>query len=460
MVDQLEQVARREPPGPPGRWPFGHLPEMAPQATRFQTIQGWRRAYGDVFTIQLGPRKAVMVADPAVAKRVLLDNAKNYPKSAQYDKLKGLLGEGLLTSSGDFWLRQRRMMQPYFHQKYITGLLPPMVAATEDLRTRWAAHAATGQPIDVAAEMMALTLRIVGLTLFSTDVAGEAGKVGHALTSSLEAANEEFFTLVSLPPWWPTKRRREAREARAELDQVVYGIIAERRRHPRPADAPRDLLDMLLAAVDEESGQGMSDRQLRDEAMTIVLAGHETTATALGWTFYLLSKHPEAGRRVREEVREVLGDRPPTWDDLGRLAYTGRVIDEAMRLYPPIYVIQRTAVEDDELGGYRVAAGTDVTISIYAIHHNQAHWENPEGFDPDRFLPERSAGRERYAFMPFSGGGRICIGNNFALMEAKVVLAMIAQKFRLDLVTGHPVVPHPMVVLRPKHGLSMYVKAL
>lgn len=444
--------------GPKGKPLVGSLPDLAPPLTRFDRIQRWRREYGDIFRVTMGPSHPPMVIclDPVAVKRVLLDNAKNYPKSRQYDKLKPLLGEGLLTSSGDFWLRQRRMMQPYFHQKYVATLLPPMVAATQDLIARWNQRPAGSPPLDVARELMGLTLRIVGLTLLGTEVSQESGSVGRALGISLEAGAKSFFRLVDVPQWLPTPDNRKVQAARAELDKVVFAIIRDRRAAgPKGEDAPRDLLDMLVEARDEETGEGMSDQALRDEVMTIFLAGHETTATALAWTLYLLSKHPEARRRVQEEVREVLGDRAPTWDDLPKLAYTGRVIDESMRLYPPIYVIQKTAIEADELGGFAIPAGQDVTISIYALHHHPQHWENPEGFDPDRFLPERSEGRERFAFMPFGGGGRICIGNGFATVEAKVVLAMLARSFDLDLVPAHPVVPTPMITLRPKHGLLM-----
>lgn len=453
-----ESPAGRPLVGPPARPLVGNLPDLAPPLTRFDRIQRWRREYGDVFRVSMGPAHPtmVLVMDPVVVKRVLLDNAKNYPKSKQYDKLKPLLGEGLLTSGGDFWLRQRRMMQPHFHQKYVATLLPPMVSATADLIAKWRARPEPTKPVDVAAELMGLTLRIVGLTLLGTEVSHDAGSVGHALGVSLEAGAKEFFRLIDRPQWLPTPENRKVQAARAELDRVVYALIRARRTvSPRPETGPRDLLDMLVEARDEETDEGMTDQQLRDEVMTIFLAGHETTATALGWTFYLLSKHPDARRRVQAEVAEVLGDRDPTWDDLPKLAYTGRVIDEAMRLYPPIYVIQRMAVEADVLGGYAIPAGQDVTLSIYALHHHPAHWENPEGFDPDRFLPERSQDRERYAFMPFGGGGRVCIGNGFATVEAKIVLAMIARAFDLDLVPAHPVVPVPMITLRQKHGMLM-----
>jgi len=447
--------------GPPGKPLVGNLPDLAPALTRFDRIQRWRREYGDIFRVSMGPTHPPMVLlmDPVAVKRVLLDNAKNYPKSKQYDKLKPLLGEGLLTSGGDFWLRQRRMMQPYFHQKYVASLLPPMVAATQDLIARWQARPAGSPPLDIANELMGLTLRIVGLTLLGTEVSHDAGSVGHALGVSLEAGARSFFRLIDVPQWLPTPDNRKIQAARAELDRVVFDVIRNRREGTKPADAPRDLLDMLLEARNEETNEGMTDQALRDEVMTIFLAGHETTAAALGWTVYLLSKHPEARRRVQAEVAEVLGDRAPTWDDLPKLAYTGRVIEESMRLYPPIYVIQKSAIEADELGGFAIPAGQDVTISIYALHHHPAHWENPEGFDPDRFLPEHSEGRERFAYMPFGGGGRICIGNGFATVEAKVVLAMLARSFDLDLVPAHPVVPVPMITLRPKHGLLMDVRA-
>ncbi len=256
-----------------------------------------------------------------------------------------------------------------------------------------------------------------------------------------------------MPPLWiPTPRNLAFKRARAELDRVVYDIIASRRRRHAPKG---DLLDMLLAAREQGSGEGMTDRQLRDEVMTLLLAGHETTATTLTWTWYLLSKHPGAARKLRAELDVVLGGRLPGVGDLPALEYTQRVVRESMRLYPPVWVISRTAIEEDEIGGYTIPAGSILLLSQYAMHRHPDFWENPEGFDPDRFSPERSEGRHRYAYFPFGGGPRLCIGANLAMLETELILAILAQRYRLELLPGHPVEPEPLITLRPRYGMKM-----
>lgn len=458
MATEIEIAGAPLAPGPTGRPLVGNLPEMAPPTTRMALVMGWQRTYGEIVRMRLGRRINHIVSSPDAIKHVLVDRARNYPKSPEYDKLRAFLGNGLFTSEGESWLRNRRMLQPYFHLKYIQGLLHPMVACTRDMLARWEATAASQEPFDVAAEMMALTLRIVGETLLSTDVTANTGTVAKALAEALDLTNKRLFLLAEPPDWVPTKDNRRFRAARAALDEVVYGVIRERRANPIQAEGRGDLLAMLLAARDEETGEGMNDQQLRDEVMTIFLAGHETTAVALSWVWVLLSRYPMVERKAREELDTVLGGRTPTLEDLGKLTYLGMVIDEAMRLLPPVYVIQRIALEDDVLGGYRIQAGERVAISIYATHHNPRVWENPEGFDPERFHPDRAAGRHRFAFLPFGGGGRICIGNNFALMEAKLILALVMQTYRLELLPEHVVVPRASVTLRAQNGVRMRLR--
>ena len=449
-------VAPRTPPGPPSRWPLGHLPEIIPGETRFRKVLGWQREFGDVYQVMLGTRPEVVLLHPDHIQHVLATNARNYPKSDMVHKLRGFLGNGLVTSEGDFWLRQRRMMQPHFHLKAIAGLAATMGRVAGEVAEAWRPHAEAGAELEVTHEMMTLTLRVIGLTMLGADVEGRAARVGAAVEVLLRESAKKMLTSAAAPLWVPTPPNRRFLAARATVDQAVREIVAERRAAgPRPEGG--DLLDMLIAAVDEETGQGMTDQQLRDEVVTIFLAGHETTALALTWTWYLLSKHPDVERKLHAELDAVLGGRAPTLADLPALPYAGMVLDEAMRLYPPVYYVGRQALADDVVGGFRIAKGTMVGINMFVTHRHPAFWENPEGFDPERFAPERAAGRHKYAYLPFGGGPRVCIGSNFALMEAKIVLATLAQRYRLALRPEHPVAYDPIITLRPKHGMIMKV---
>lgn len=329
-----------------------------------------------------------------------------------------------------------------------------MTDAAELMLDRWRTHAEQGRAVDVFSEMMRLTLEIVGRTLLSSDVSGDTDAVGQAVTILREHVNYRAMRLFTLPERFPTPRNLRFKRALRTVDTVVYGMIEERRRAGRDTG---DLLSMLLLTRDEETGEGMSDKQLRDEVMTIFLAGHETTASVLAWTWYLLSAHPEVEGRLHDELSQVLDGRPPTFEDLPHLKYTRMVIEESIRLYPPAWSVGRTAIADDEIGGYRIPANSQVTLSPYVTHRHRAFWENPERFDPERFTPERVAERPRYAYFPFGGGPRQCIGNEFAMMEAQLILAMVAKTYRLRQIPGHPVEPEPVITLRPRHGVLMDV---
>ncbi len=441
-------------PEPKGQPLVGHLPALRRDALSF--FVNTRRDLGDIFRFRAGPRHPYLIAHPDFIKHVLLDNYQNYQKDSAYEKTKPLLGKGLLTSEGDFWLRQRRLTQPVFHRGRIGGFADTMVASTTAmLDERWSVLAREGTPFDVAAEMMRLTLTIVGWTLFSTDVSGEAERVGRALSVALEHTNARMRSLLNFETL-PTPANRRFREAIATLDEVVYGLINERRKAGDGGDDKGDLLSMLLEARDADTGEGMTDKQVRDEAMTLFLAGHETTANALAWTFYLLSSHPTATEGLFAEV-DALGH-TPTVADLPKLSYTKMVVEEAMRLYPPAWAVGRRALSPDEVGGYTIEAGSDVVISTYVTHRHPDFWPNPEGFDPGRFSQARAEGRHRFAYLPFGGGPRGCIGNNFAMMEAQLVLATIAQRYALELVPGHPVAPQTMITLRPENGIVMRLR--
>jgi cytochrome P450 len=304
-------------------------------------------------------------------------------------------------------------------------------------------------PFDVAAEMMALTLDIVARTMFSAEVADEVAAI-RRLTDVVVNLRPSLLDLFGFPQWIPRRRPRSYRAAIAAFDALVHRLLAERRRQ---AIARGDLLSMLLAARDPETGEGMSDRQLRDEILTIFLAGHETTANALAWTWYLIARHPQVEVRLHDELDAVLGGRMPGFADLAELKWTRMVIEEAMRLYPPAHTIARKALGEDRIGGVRVPAGASITISIHALHRNPNLWREPERFNPERFAPAAVAIRHRFAYLPFGGGPRICIGNGFAMAEAMVILATVAQRYRLRLAGGHLVEPIGLITLRPKHGV-------
>jgi cytochrome P450 len=413
------------------------------------------QAYGDVVRLHFGAQDYYLLHDPSDVHHVLVDRNKSYVKSKNYRGLKIVVGDGLLTTEGDVWRKKRKLSQPAFHRQHLARFAQMMATDTRSMLDRWATLG--GGAIDVHAEMMRLTFRVVGRTLFNTDVDSDARAVGDALKEALTWMDAYVESLFHLPPWVPTPDNLRFARAMRTLDALVHRIIDERR--VRPGDGA-DLLGMLMSVKDEDTGEGMTNHQLRDEVMTLVLAGHETTANALSWTFYLLSQHPDAARALQAEVAAVLGGRDPELGDLSKLTYTKMVIEEALRLYPPAWVFEREALEDDEIGGYLIQKGAIVGVSPWSIHRSPKLWEDPERFDPLRFLPERVAARHKFAYLPFGGGPRLCIGNAFAMMEAQIIVAMVAQRHALGLVAGHPVVPEPLVTLRPRHGMRMRLEPL
>lgn len=448
-------ISTQNAPGPRGRLFLGHLPER--RKDPLNLFLRAMRDYGGVVRMKFGPVIVHLVNDPAAIKHVLQDNAKNYVKGFGYNQLVPLLGTGLLTSEGEFWRRQRKLAQPAFHRQRIAGFAETMTRATQDMLVRWKEFSSSGQSFDVAKEMMRLTMRIAGETLLSADVSAEADNVGKALGTLIPEANRRILSLVHIWDRVPSPRNRKYRKALEDLDRIVMAIIEQRRK---TKESKGDLLSMLMAAQDEETGEGMTDKQLRDEVMTIFLAGHETTANALSWTWYLLSKHPYIQRKLYEELREVLGDRTPVFEDVARLRYTTKIVEESMRLFPPAWIISREAIADDEVCGYKIPKGTVVILSPYTAHRNPIYWDNPEGFDPERFSEHAVASRTKYTYFPFSGGPRQCIGNNFAMMEAVLIIACIAQHYQLDLVPGHVVDPEPLITLRPKNGVLVTLKTI
>jgi cytochrome P450 len=463
----------RLPPGPAGRPLFGSAVELNKDVLTL--LAGGLRDYGDTVRYRFGPFDFFVIHRPEDIRTVLLERADDFRKSPSYDGLRLVVGHGLLTSEGEFWKRQRKLMTPAFHHKRLLDFCAAMVRCASEQADEWDAMIRDRDGdviVDVHERMLALTFRIVGLTLFSTELSAKADGMGPALATVLEHANHVVMTMFLNPPTWvPTPRNLRFRKALAIVDDVVLGIIAERRRTgqedpgaeesrgaAKGQEDPGDLLGMLMAATDESGSERMSDQELRDEVATLVLAGHETTAQALTWTFMLLSQHPEIERRVVAEIREVCGDRPPSFEDLKALEYTGRVIDESLRLYPPAWLFERESLVEVELGSYRIPAQRMVAIAPWTLHRHPKFWDNPEGFDPDRFLPDRVAERPRYSYLPFGGGQRQCIGVNFALYEAKLVLATLLQRYSLALVPGQNLRPDASVTLRPKNGLKMWLR--
>lgn len=405
------------------------------------------KTHPDIVETSMGiVRRMVLIGSPSLANEVLSTKQASFVKAPGLAVfLRPVLGDGLLTSEHAVHERQRRLLAPAFAHKRIASYATTMAVRTE----RFAAALRDGESLDVAEAMMRLTFEIVGKTLFDAELVSDADAVGEALTTAMEVAMGQLGSVLPLPPMIPSPKNLRYKRAVARLDDIVYRIIRERRAEG--ADRG-DVLSMLLDARDEE-GASMTDRQVRDEAMTLALAGHETTANALAWTFYLLARHPEVRVRMESEV-DALGH-APTYDDLKKLPYTLAVFKEAMRLYPPAYILGRRPIEDTSIGEYRVRRNSIVLVSIVGIHRRPDVWSDPERFDPERFLGEKEKQLPRCAYMPFGAGPRICIGNHFALMEGHVVLATIARRVRFELASAAPVELDPLVTLRPKGGVHM-----
>jgi cytochrome P450 len=443
-------------PSPPGNFLLGHL--LPFRRDVLGLLLDSQRQYGDVVRFRLGPMIVHLLSHPDHVKHVLLTNQHNYNKDTRSSsKIRSITGPGLLTSNGDFWLAQRRLMQPAFQQQRVAGFLNIMIGATEAMLKRWQIHADQGKPVDIASEMMRLTYTVVGKALFGADVSTDIDRVEQAAAIVMAHVWRRLEKILDIPECIPISANLRFRRALATIDQIVYRIIQERYQS---REQPGDLLSILLHRRDEETGKGMSDEQLRNETITLLLAGHETTANALTWTWYLLSQHPSVAQRLRDEVNDVLGSRLPTLEDLAKLSYTTMVIRESMRLYPPIWIMERRVLADDEINGFHMPAGSSVVLCPYVTHRHPEFWDNSEVFEPERFLPEGVAGRSPYAYIPFGAGQRLCIGNHFALMEAQVIVSMVSQMYRLDLVPGFSVQPKPGITLRTTHGLVMTLHSL
>lgn len=420
------------------------------------TFSSLTERFGDTVCLR-GLWTAYIFTNPADVEYVLQTNSRNYPKSKNYDILKSSTGNGLFVSEGEHWLRQRRLAQPIFHQQRIGAFCDTMSDSTAEMLARWEQLATDGEPFDLMPELMRLTLSIVGKSLLSTDLSSAASVFGDAFETVREFTVKRLMALVKIPDAVPTPLNLRFRRAIKSVDKIVYRLIGERRKAPDEFD---DLLTMLMRAQDAETGATMNDVQLRDEVMTLIGAGYETTTQTLGWTFYLLGENPEKEAELRAEIENVLAGRTPTFEDLPRLEYTRCVFQEAMRMYPPVWAFSRVAVEADQIGGFYVPAKSEVLLLPFITHRHAEFWDAPEQFEPERFSAENSASRPKFAYFPFGGGARQCVGNHFAQMEAQIIIAMILQKFRLSLVENHTVEPETSVTLRPKNGIKVILEKI
>jgi cytochrome P450 len=435
------------PPGPKSKLPGGQM--LAFRRDAIGLLTRLTKQYGDVVTYKLGPERVTFLNHPDYIRDVLITHQRNFTKSRALQWAKFILGEGLLTSEGEAHVRQRRLAQPAFQRQRIPSYGAVMATYAQRLQQHWQ----EGETRDIDQEMSRLTLAIASKTLFDADVEEDARDIGAALSTIIQLFPRFMLPFSNLLGKLPLPSNRQAAQARKLLDTVIYRIIQERRVSGVDKG---DLLSMLLTARDEDGdGSGMSDQQLRDEAMTIFLAGHETTAMLLTWTWYVLSQHSAVEARLHAELDTVLTGRLPTVEDIPRLPYTRMVLAETMRLYPPAWIIGRRAIASYEVGGYVIPAKSIVVLSPYITQHDARFFSAPEVFDPQRWTPEAEAARPKFAYFPFGGGARQCIGEGFAWMEGSVALATLAQQWRMRLVPGHSVALKPLLTLRPKYGMRM-----
>lgn len=443
MASSPGPATRRPPPPGPGIW--GSLAGYRRNPATYFTELAAR--HGDVLRWR-GLMDVYMVNDPDHVRHVLTQAWPRFTKDdIDYRVLRVTMGDGLVTNDGPSWARQRRLMQPMFHNRVVNAFDTSINAATGALAARWLARG--GAPFMLDRDLSRLTFQVVGNTLFGADIEAHAEEVADML-DFMNVNPKTLRGLLTLVPWIGTPGNRRFSRHLARLDDIVHGLIAAR---GASGEERGDLLGLLLAARDEDSGAGLPARQVRDEIVTLLLAGHETSATALGWTFHLLAQHPDIEAQLVDELARELRGRPALAGDLARLPYLKQVVQESMRLYPPVWGISRAVTDDVDFGGWRIPAGAYLAILPYALHRHPAHWEEPARFDPSRFSPQRSQGRHSYCYLPFAAGPRACIGAGMAMLEIQLVLARLLQQFRVRMVPGHPVVPRASVTYRPRFGL-------
>lgn len=420
-----------------------------------ETVRTFVAKYGDIFSLSFPMNRVAVIAKPEYAKYVLLDNNKNYRKSLAYDILKQVLGNGLLTSEGDFWKKQRRLIQPAFHKRKLEELTAMMVEQAQHWVDKFQPHADTGKAMDIAPEMTALTLNVISKAIFSNGVEEKADIISKQITMLNEYAIEKINDPFRLPAFIPTPFNVRERKAMKQLNDVIEDVISTRRKE----ESKDDLLSMLIDMRDEDTGEAMDNRQLRDEVMTIFVAGNETSSNALAWMLYLLSQNPaEEAKMIAEIDAKLDAGVELTYQNVLEFHYVRQVIDESMRIYPPAWSVGRRNYEEDEIGGYRIAKNTNVLIPIMYFHTSERFWEEPMKFKPERFAPELRNKIDRFVYFPFGGGPRFCIGNNFALLEMQIILILFYRNFRFKLKPGFKPEAEPLITLRPKTGMWMEIE--
>jgi cytochrome P450 len=447
----MPALANGTAPGPPGHFLFGHLREF--RSGVLTLLLDSTRRYGDVVRFRLGPFTVHLINHPDGAEHVLQKRAQNYDKntrSARFIRL--VCGESLLTSNGASWQGQRKLLQPFFHQQSVKGFAGIMVEATKRMLAGWERATSSGDPLDAASEMMKLTYRIAAKSFFAADAGPETEAIERAMQVILPYTFGRLERAVNWPVWAPTPQNRRFREALRSIDDVVERLISQHQSDRVGPGTNSDLLGMLLSLKDGSGQRALSHQQIRDQTITFLLAGHETTSNALTWTLHLLAQHPEVQQQLHEEIDQVLQNGPPTIEQLPALKQVRQVIRESMRLYPPIWIVERRVIEEDYVLGIRLPAGTSVVVCPYTLHRHPAFWDDPEQFRPDRFSKPPPA-----AYLPFGAGPRYCIGSEFAMLEAQLIISLIVQKVRVAPVPGNAPEPWPGITLRTRAGLPLVV---
>jgi cytochrome P450 len=451
----VDATSLKAPAGPHGlnlaKLLFGYYSDP------LQTLGEMARDYGDITLFEVASYTVYQIVQPDHIKHILQDNHHNYRMGGAFDQTRPVVGRGLSTNEGESWLLHRRMMQPLFGRGQVAVFAPMIAQATTAMLERWRTASQTDSALPLYPELLRLNHHILGKLLFNVDVTGEQASILEALRFVRDYTNRRINALVTVPTRWPTPRNQRFWQSVMLLDKFTYGQIREARV---ANDGGNDFLSMLLGVEDENTGAGLSDEELHDELMTLFFAAYEDPANALSWTLALLTHQPEVEKRLRDEIKSVLGGRVPTYEDLADLVYTGAVVDEALRLYPPTWSVLRDVVDDDVVGGYGVAKGSSVLVNIYLTHRLPEFWDEPGLFNPDRFLPENVAGRPRYAFLPFGGGPRQCIAAALATMEIKLILAMLMQSYQYEWASPYPLKADATHSLRPPCDIAVRLRAL
>jgi cytochrome P450 len=439
-------AANGVPRAPAGLPIAGHIPQWRRDPIKLLTDAARQ---GGIVRLQL-PGETYFLSHPKLVKHVLQDNHQNYCKGWVFDRIKPYWGESLLTADGETWKQQRRRVQPSFKRDHTTAFAPIVTTRTAEMLARWDGLAAARQELSLYNEMTELALVIIGDVLFGVDLRSDAHEMALAAQSALAVLKKRVAALAPLPLWVPTSDNRRFNGSMRLLNERIAEMV-EKKRKAGDQGGASSFLAMLMAARDAETGAGMTERQLHEEILGMLQQGHDTVGESLAWTWYLLSLHPEVERKLHQEIARVVGDRVPTVADLPQLSYAAMVVHESLRVYPPVWVIPRDAINEDAIGGYRVPAGSTILISPYITHRHPDFWENPEAFDPDRFLPERAQGRPRHAYFPFGGGPRLCMGVDMAMMEMLLILVMVVQRYRVHLVSCHREEPDCVLDMIPRH---------